>query len=78
MIPQIFIGLFGATAIWFVGRRESWRRWGYICGLCAQPFWYWTTIEHRQWGICAMSVFYSYSWAQGVWNFWIQPRKDNA
>ncbi len=78
MIPQIFIGLFGATAVWLVGRREHWRRWGYILGLMSQPFWYWTTIEHRQWGIAVLSLWYTYSWAQGVWNYWIRPRKEQA
>lgn len=72
-IAQVGIVLFGAGAIWFVGRKEKWRRWGYIMGLCAQPFWVMTTIQHQQWGILGISAFYTYSWMQGIWNYWIKP-----
>lgn len=72
-IPQLGAVLLGGLAIWFVGRRESWRRWGYILGLCGQPFWLWTTIAHEQYAIAAMCLWYAYSWAQGVWNYWIRP-----
>jgi len=74
-MEQIGIAIFGAAAIWLVGRKEHWRRWGYICGMCSQPFWYWTTAKNGQWAIFALSLFYTYSWAQGVWNYWIRPRR---
>lgn len=74
-ICQVGIAMFGASAIWFVGRREGWRRWGYILGLCGQPFWIWTAVSYRQWGILALTAFYTYSWAQGVWNYWVKPRR---
>jgi carbohydrate-binding DOMON domain-containing protein len=45
MISQIAIMIFGASAIWFVSRTEKWKRWGYILGLCGQPFWIYTTIK---------------------------------
>jgi hypothetical protein len=73
MISQIAIMIFGASAIWFVGRKEKWSRWGYILGLCGQPFWILTTIENTQWGILIMTLFYTYSWSQGIWNYWINP-----
>ena len=71
-IAQIGIVVFGCAAIWFIGRREAWRRWGFILGLCSQPFWFWTAYEHRQWGVGVLAVFYTYAWAQGVWNYWIR------
>jgi len=70
-IPQVFIMIFGVSAVWLVGRRTpKVRRWGYVCGLCAQPFWLWTTVAHEQWGIAAMCAFYAYSWASGLRNHW--------
>ena len=36
-ICQIWIMGFGCSAIWFVGRLEKWKRWGYIFGLLNQP-----------------------------------------
>lgn len=72
-IIQGGILLFGCTAVWFVGRPESWRRWGYIFGLCAQPFWFYMAISESKWGLLALSSLYAYSWAQGVWFNWIKP-----
>lgn len=71
MIPQIFIMIFGVTAIWLVGSKQSkWKRWGFVCGICAQPFWMWTSISHEQWGIAAMSLLYGASWIRGLKNNW--------
>ena len=73
-IGQLGIIIFGMSAIWFVGRKEKWRKWGYILGLCAQPFWFWTTYHNKQWGIFFISIFYSYSWIQGIYNYWIKNK----
>lgn len=55
-IPQVCIAVFGVAAIWLVGRRAPRvRRWGFVCGLAAQPFWFWTTVAHEQWGIAVVS-----------------------
>lgn len=75
---QILIFLFSASAIWFVGRRENWRRWGYVLGLCGQPFWLYTTFISGQWGMFVLSVWYSYSWGQGVYNFFIRKNKKRG
>jgi len=74
-LSQIGILIFGCSAVWFVGRKENWRRWGFILGLCSQPFWLYTSIVHEQWGIAILSFWYTYSWCQGIWNFWIKTNK---
>lgn len=74
-ISQIGIIIFGASAIWFVSRREKWRRWGYIFGILSQPFWFISAYQTKQWGIFFISVWYTYSWAQGIWNYWIKSGK---
>jgi hypothetical protein len=71
-ISQVMIFLFGAASIWLVGRREKWRRWGYIIGLCGHPFWFYSVIMNEQWGILLLVIFNTYSWAQGVYNFWLK------
>lgn len=71
-IIQGFIFLFSASAIWLVGRKESWRKWGYVCGLCAQPFWFYSTYQNEQWAIMALCVWYTYAWSMGVYNFIIK------
>jgi hypothetical protein len=71
-LPQIGIVLFGCSAIWLVGRKENWQRWGYVLGLCSQPFWFWTSWAHGQWGIFFLSLWYTYAWGQGFYNYWIR------
>ena len=72
LISQIAIVFFGATAIWFVSRKDDWKRVGYILGLCAQPFWFYIAISTQQWGILVISIWYTYSWSIGVYNYWIK------
>ena len=57
----IFIG---ALAVLFLGGGN---RWGFVLGLAVQPFWYYTSITHRQWGVVAASVIYTFGWAMGVY-----------
>lgn len=71
-VCQIAIGFFGLTALWFVTQKKPWSRWGYILGLSAQPFWYYTTITHRQWGILLISAAYTLIWLQGFWKHWMR------
>jgi nicotinamide riboside transporter PnuC len=42
-------------------------RWGFVLGLAIQPFWYYTAIRHRQWGLVAASIVYTAGWILGVW-----------
>jgi len=72
IISQVFVMIFGASAIWLVGRKEDWRRWGYILGLCGQPFWIYSFISNHQYGMLIMTLFYTYSWSMGIYNFWIK------
>lgn len=70
-VPQVFIAVFGVGAIWLVGcTTPKVRRWGYVLGLAAQPFWFWTTVAHKQYGITALCLFYGVSWARGLYKHW--------
>lgn len=71
MIPQIGILLFGMTAVFLVNdHRPSVSKWGPVCGLCAQPFWFYEAFSHEQWGIFVCSFVYCYSWMRGYYNAW--------
>ena len=77
IVCQVGISIFGATAIWLVGRRdEKVRRFGYLCGICSQPFWFTTCLRHKHWGIFILSFFYAYSWLAGAWNHWVVPWRE--
>ena len=77
VICQIWIIICGCSAIWMVGRVEHWKRWGYIIGLIGQPAWIYTTITNEQYGITILAFFYTYSWGQGIYNYWIK-KDENA
>jgi hypothetical protein len=67
IISQIMIFVLGVPALWLIGRPESWSKWGFIFGLCAQPFWYYSVIINHQYGILLLNMFYTYSWCQGIY-----------
>lgn len=74
-IAQVWIAVFGVLAIFCANRDDKWQKYGCIMGVIAQPAWYITTYVNEQWGIMFLSLFYSYSWGMGVYNFWIKPRR---
>jgi hypothetical protein len=57
----IFIGPVGAILL------GDGSRWGFVLGLATQPFWFYTSFRHRQWGIFIASIFYASGWAIGVY-----------
>lgn len=72
-LEQIGIAIFGVAAIRLSqDARPTWRRWACVCGLLAQPFWFYTTWVNGQWGIFALCFLYSWAWAQGVRTYWIR------
>lgn len=73
MLAQLAIGLFGVTAV-FLSQDPRISRRCYAClfGLAAQPFWFYTTWQAHQWGIFALSFFYTFSWARGFVAHWIR------
>lgn len=71
-MEQVFIGLFGALAIWLSQQsREGLKKYAPILGLLAQPFWFYTTWKAQQWGIFGLSFLYAYSWWVGFKSHWI-------
>lgn len=76
LISQVWIGVFGLSAIWMVNRPEDiLRKWAPIVGFAAGPGWYFTVWYHEQWGIMLLNFFYSYSWLMGIYYQWIKPKR---
>ena len=64
-LAQVWIIVFGCSAIWFVGAREPYRRWGYVLGLISQPAWLYASVVSEQWGVFLVSVIYLAAWIRG-------------
>lgn len=73
MIQSIIL-ILSASSIWLVTRQENWKKYGYLIGLAAQPFWAYSSFVNEQWGIFALTLFYTYSWSQGVYNYFIKKK----
>lgn len=66
---QAAILILSAAAMWLVSGRSQHARFGWALGLASQPFWLYATFEAGQWGMFALAVFYSFAWANGLWNY---------
>lgn len=70
-VSQVFIGIFSLLAIFLVGRKN---KWGFVCGLLQQPFWFTTTILNGQWIIVALNVVFTLTWTYGFYEWWIKKK----
>lgn len=50
-------------AAWMVRKKN---KWGFVVGLCGQPFWFYTTIYHHQWLVTLLVVLHTYNWFRGT------------
>jgi hypothetical protein len=70
IIPQVGVAITGTIAIWLAMGRLP--KWAPIFGLAGQPFWFWASVSHKQWGIVALSVVYTLGWARGIHTHWMK------
>ncbi len=70
MITQSAILILSAAAMWLLSGKGRRAHWGWAIGLASQPFWLWATFEAGQWGMFALSVYYSWIWYRGMRNHW--------
>lgn len=74
-MEQIFIFALGVSAMFLVGRTGPERKWGFILGLLSQPFWFYTSYKHQQWGMFFLTFAYTITWILGIYNEWVVKRK---
>ncbi len=60
-----------ATAALLMAQQPPLQKWGFIVGLCSQPFWLMATWRAKQWGMFALAVWYTGVWSLGIYNHWI-------
>jgi len=71
-ISQIAIACTGLVAIFLTQQElEQHRRFACLFGLAGQPFWFYSTFMAEQWGIFALSFFYTYAWYRGLRLYWL-------
>lgn len=72
-IVQLVIALSGCITIFFLSNpgHVELARWGFLTGFAGQPFWIWSTARKRQWGMLAVSLFYTGIFLSGLYRFWL-------
>lgn len=74
-MTQVLILISGALAIWLTQQsNKEWRKYACLVGIVGQPFWLYAAYQADQWGILALSVFYTYAWCVGIKDNWITKR----
>jgi hypothetical protein len=66
-IAQWGILLLGPTAVFLSQGSERARKWAPYVGLASQPFWVWSALSARQWGVLVVTIIYTAAWARGIW-----------
>jgi len=69
-IEQIMILITSIIAVFLtqqVGHPE-WTKWACVFGMISQPFWIWSSVKAKQWGILGSSIMYTFIWGLGIYN----------
>jgi hypothetical protein len=76
-MDQLFIAIFGVSAIWLSQDADIERRkYASILGLVGQPFWFYASYTTEQWGIFVLCFLYSWAWLKGFKLHWIDKAGD--
>ena len=76
-MEQVAIAISSIAAIWLTQQsREDWKKYACLFGICGQPFWFYSTYMAEQWGIFALSFFYTYAWIVGIKNNWFSSKGE--
>ena len=68
-VSQVVICIFGIGSIFMISCLKN--RWGNVVAIFCQPFWFFTTIYNKQWGMVILTVAYTIIWALGIYKwFW--------
>lgn len=77
MLDQAVIAISGGVAILFTQVKSEWcNKVAPVIGIVGQPFWLYATWENDQWGMLALSVFYTAAWIVGIKNNWASYGKQ--
>lgn len=67
-IDQWLILILGGSSAWFLARPGPLLKWGYVLGLLAQPFWFYSAMSAGKTGMVVMCFWYTYCSALGIKN----------
>ncbi|MFA4941863.1 MAG: hypothetical protein WC582_04745 [Patescibacteria group bacterium] len=66
IVANVGMAIFDILAILLVSFKSPW---GFVAGLCSQPFFFMCSILNRQWGLFILNIIYTISWAIGAYHW---------
>jgi hypothetical protein len=79
VISQAFLLAFSLTGVYFsASKHHRDLRWASVFGLLAQPFWFYQTYTHGQWGIFALSFAFTALYLKGFYIYWLKPEPPTS
>jgi hypothetical protein len=69
LIEQLFIFVLGGVAMLLISSKHPYAKYGYLVGLLSQPFILRSVFKNKQWGLFGLSLWYTFCWMQGIYNF---------
>lgn len=66
---QVAILIFSCLSILLFSTKKAYR-FGFVAGLCGQPFWIYSSLCAEQWGIFAVSLWYTFFHIKGIMTHW--------
>ena len=66
-INQILLVLFGLLSIYFLSSKDK-LKYGFMFGLCAEPFWLYSSLSTGQWSITILVCIYTFCHIRGLIN----------
>lgn len=78
MIEQFFIASTELVAMYLMqSNKYTDRKYSSIFGLLGQPFWFYASYSHEQWGSFLMGFFFTALWLKNFKLYWINPKKQS-
>lgn len=62
---QISVTVIGASAVFMVGRKKRWYKYGYVVGMCSQILWLALFLYYQQYFMLPQILLYGSSWYLG-------------
>jgi hypothetical protein len=74
MIEQFFIAATELIAMYLMqSNKYTDRKYSSIFGLLGQPFWFYASYTHEQWGSLFIGFFFTALWVKNFKSYWIDP-----
>lgn len=73
-VSQIMLTTLSILGFFLIARKN---KWGFIISLFSQPFWFYTSIVHRQWGVIVNTSVFTIIFIYGTYNWFCNKEKTN-